>query len=62
MKHVFRSLATVLGSFLGLAYSAQAQGSYVDDALLYSRQGPAGTARVLGWEGPMSRWEVTSAT
>ncbi len=44
-------LATMLGSFLGLAHSAQAQSSYVEDALLYSRQGPAGTARVLGLGG-----------
>ena len=44
-------LATLLGGFLGLAHSAQAQSSYVEDALLYSRQGPAGTARVLGLGG-----------
>jgi hypothetical protein len=51
MKHAFMGLATLLGSFLGFAHSAQAQGNYVDDALLYSRQGPAGTARVLGLGG-----------
>lgn len=44
-------LATLLGGFLGLAQTAHAQGNYVDDALLYSRQGPAGTARTLGLGG-----------
>ncbi|MGI4833092.1 MAG: hypothetical protein ACRYFK_06470 [Janthinobacterium lividum] len=51
MKHVFIGLATLLGSFLGLSQAARAQGSYVDDALLYSRQNPAGTARTLGLGG-----------
>jgi len=44
-------LATLLGGFLGLTHSAQAQSSYYEDALLYSRQGPAGTARTLGLAG-----------
>lgn len=44
-------LATLLGSFLGLGRSAYAQGAYVDDALLYSRLGPNGTARTLGLAG-----------
>lgn len=44
-------LATLLGGFLGFGYSAQAQGTYADDALLYSRLGPAGTARTLGIGG-----------
>jgi len=41
----------MLGGFLGLSQAAHAQGSYVDDALLYSRQNPAGTARTLGLGG-----------
>jgi hypothetical protein len=45
------SLAALLGSFLGLSQAARAQGSYVDDALLYSRQNPAGSARTLGLGG-----------
>ncbi len=44
-------LAMLLGGFLGFAPVAQAQGNYTDDALLYSRQGPAGTARTLGLGG-----------
>ncbi|NML66006.1 hypothetical protein HHL22_12405 [Hymenobacter sp. RP-2-7] len=51
MKHVFIGLATLLCGFLGLSQAARAQGSYVDDALLYSRQNPAGTARTLGLGG-----------
>ena len=51
MKHAFVGLATLLGGFLGVSYAAQAQTSYLEDALLYSRQGPAGTARVLGLGG-----------
>ena len=41
----------MLGGFLGFSQAARAQGSYVDDALLYSRQNPAGTARTLGLGG-----------
>jgi len=44
-------LATVLGGFLGISHAAQAQGSYVDDALLLMRQNPSGTARTLGLGG-----------
>lgn len=44
-------LATLLGGFLGFAPVAKAQSSYAEDALLYSRQNPAGTARVLGLGG-----------
>jgi hypothetical protein len=51
MKHSFMGLATLLGSFLGFSQSVQAQGTYADDALLYSRQGPSGTARTLGVGG-----------
>jgi hypothetical protein len=51
MKHAFMGLATLLGGFLGLARPVQAQSSYLEDALLYSRQGPAGTSRVLGLGG-----------
>ena len=51
MRHALISLATLLGGSLGLAPLAQAQGNYTDDALLYSRQGPAGTARTLGLGG-----------
>jgi hypothetical protein len=51
MKHTFMGLATLLGSFMGLSQSAQAQGNRVDDALLFSRQGPSGTARTLGIGG-----------
>ncbi|RZJ87547.1 MAG: PorV/PorQ family protein [Hymenobacter sp.] len=51
MKRNYLGLATLLGGFLGLSQAAQAQGSYLDDALLYSRQNPAGTARTLGLGG-----------
>jgi hypothetical protein len=51
MKHTFMGLATLLGGFLGLGQSAQAQGSYTEDALMYSRLGPSGTARTLGIGG-----------
>ncbi|MVN76523.1 hypothetical protein GO988_09330 [Hymenobacter sp. HMF4947] len=51
MKHTFMGLATLLGGFLGLSYSAQAQGNRIDDALLFSRLGPSGTARTLGIGG-----------
>jgi hypothetical protein len=51
MKHAFMGLATLLGGFLGFSQSAQAQGTYVDDALLYTRLGPSGTARTLGIGG-----------
>ena len=44
-------LATLLGVFFGSSQAAFAQGSYTDDALLFSRQGPAGTARTLGIGG-----------
>ncbi|MGI4872044.1 MAG: OmpP1/FadL family transporter [Janthinobacterium lividum] len=51
MKRVTISLATLLSGFLGLSQYAQAQGTYVDDALLFSRTGPSGTARSLGVGG-----------
>jgi hypothetical protein len=51
MKHAFMGLATLLGGIVGLVPAARAQGSYAEDALLYSRQNPAGTARVLGLGG-----------
>jgi hypothetical protein len=51
MKHAFMGLATLLGGFLGFSQSAQAQGTYADDALLYTRLGPSGTARTLGVGG-----------
>jgi len=51
MKHAFMGLATLLGGFLGSSQVAHAQGNYADDALLYSRQAPAGTARTLGLGG-----------
>jgi hypothetical protein len=51
MKHTFMGLATLLGGFLGASHAAQAQGSYVDDALLLMRQNPSGTARTLGLGG-----------
>lgn len=51
MKHSFVGLATLLGSFWGLSYSAHAQGNRIDDALLFSRLGPSGTARTLGIGG-----------
>jgi hypothetical protein len=51
MKHTVMGLATLLGGFLGLSQSVRAQGTYVDDALLYSRLGPSGTARTLGIGG-----------
>jgi hypothetical protein len=54
MKHAFMGLATLLGGFLGFSQSAQAQGTYIDDALLYSRLGPSGTARALGIGGATS--------
>lgn len=44
-------LATLLGGFLGLSHSAQAQGGYAGDALMYMRQNPSGTARSLGLAG-----------
>ena len=51
MKYVFRGLATLLGVFLTAGYAAHAQGGYADDALLYMRQNPSGTARTLGLAG-----------
>ena len=44
-------LATLLGSFLACSQSARAQGGYANDALLYMRQNPSGTARTLGLAG-----------
>lgn len=44
-------LATMLGGFLTISQSAQAQGGYGNDALLYMRQNPSGTARTLGLAG-----------
>ncbi|RZL06671.1 MAG: hypothetical protein EOO62_18435 [Hymenobacter sp.] len=51
MKHTFMGLATLLGGFLAVSHSAQAQGGYAGDALLYMRQNPSGTARSLGLAG-----------
>jgi hypothetical protein len=51
MKHAFMGLATLLGGFLTISHSAQAQGGYGNDALLYMRQNPSGTARTLGLAG-----------
>ena len=44
-------LATALGGFLTFSQAAHAQGGYANDALLYMRQNPAGTARTLGLAG-----------
>lgn len=44
-------LATLLGGFLMVSQSARAQGGYANDALLYMRQNPSGTARTLGLAG-----------
>lgn len=44
-------LATLLGGFLTISQSARAQGGYANDALLYMRQNPSGTARTLGLAG-----------
>jgi len=44
-------LATLLGGFLACSQSARAQGGYANDALLYMRQNPSGTARTLGLAG-----------
>jgi hypothetical protein len=41
----------MLGGFLMISHAAQAQGGYANDALLYMRQNPAGTARTLGLAG-----------
>jgi hypothetical protein len=41
----------MLGGFLTISQSAQAQGGYANDALLYMRQNPSGTARTLGLAG-----------
>jgi hypothetical protein len=51
MKHAFMGLATMLGGFLTISQSAHAQGGYANDALLYMRQNPSGTARTLGLAG-----------
>lgn len=51
-------LAASLGSFIGLSQAAHAQvlgqSGYGDDALLYMRQNPSGTARTLGLAGASS--------
>ncbi len=47
-------LATLLGGFLSISHAAKAQGGYADDALLYMRQNPSGTARTLGLAGSSS--------
>jgi hypothetical protein len=44
-------LATMLGGFLTISHAARAQGGYANDALLYMRQNPAGTARTIGLAG-----------
>lgn len=54
MKHAFMGLATLLGGFLTISQEARAQGGYADDALLYMRQNPSGTARTLGLGGASS--------
>jgi hypothetical protein len=41
----------MLGGFLTFSQAAHAQGGYANDALLYMRQNPAGTARTLGLAG-----------
>jgi hypothetical protein len=51
MKHAFMGLAMTLGGFLTFSQSARAQGGYANDALLYMRQNPSGTARTLGLAG-----------
>ncbi|MGI4761985.1 MAG: OmpP1/FadL family transporter [Janthinobacterium lividum] len=51
MKHAFMGLAMSLGGFLMASQSARAQGGYANDALLYMRQNPSGTARTLGLAG-----------
>ncbi|QKG58464.1 hypothetical protein GKZ68_18605 [Hymenobacter sp. BRD128] len=51
MKHAFMGLATMLGGFLTFSQAAHAQGGYANDALLYMRQNPAGTARTQGLAG-----------
>jgi hypothetical protein len=44
-------LALTLGGFLTFSQAARAQGGYANDALLYMRQNPSGTARTLGLAG-----------
>lgn len=55
MKYAFMGLATLLGGFLATSQTARAQAlgqsGYADDALLYMRQNPSGTARTLGLAG-----------
>lgn len=53
MKRKFWGLATVLGGCLIISQvvQAQVQNNYVDNALLYTRQNPGGTARTLGLGG-----------
>jgi len=51
MKHALMGLTALLGGVLGVNQRACAQNTYVDDALLYSRLGPSGTARTLGIGG-----------
>ena len=53
MKRKFWGLATLLGGCLILSQvvQAQVQNNYVDNALLYTRQNPSGTARTLGLGG-----------
>ncbi|MDO7884553.1 OmpP1/FadL family transporter [Hymenobacter cheonanensis] len=51
MKHAFMGLAMTLGGFLMVSQAARAQGGYANDALLYMRQNPSGTARTLGLAG-----------
>ena len=51
MKHTLMGLAAMLGGFLTISRTAYAQGGYANDALLYMRQNPAGTARTIGLAG-----------
>ena len=51
MKYRFRGLAVLVGGCLSISQVAQAQNNYVDNALLYMRQNPSGTARTLGLGG-----------
>ena len=53
MKRKFWGLAILLGGFLTISQlvHAQVQNNYVDNALLYTRQNPSGTARTIGLGG-----------
>lgn len=51
MHYALLRRAALLSGLLGLGHAALAQGNYLNEALLYSRQGPTGTARTLGLGG-----------